>query len=110
MISARQLSAVLCLAAGTLSCWGQDSRLAYAAPVNASYIDTFQNDDIYWNPNSGASLSAAVNLRVNDAVRLIFPADLVVGYTRYKTTDGRKVNTEAQAGTTPDTTNTEWSF
>lgn len=115
-MNSRRLSVVLCLAAVALSGWGQSSRVAfdlsggYAVPVNASYVDTYQNDDIYWNPNSGASLSAAVNLRVNDAVRLIFPADLVVGYTRYQTTDGRKVNTETQAGTTPDTTNTEWSF
>jgi hypothetical protein len=82
----------------------------YAAPVNASYIDTYQNDDIYWNPNSGLTVSTSLVIRISEMVSLAVPAELVVGYTRYTTTDGRKVNTEAQAGTTPDTTNREWSF
>jgi hypothetical protein len=83
---------------------------AFAMPVNASYIDTYQNEDIYWNPNAGLAACTALRIRVNDLVSIALPLEVVVGWTRYTTTDGRKVNTEAAAGTNPRTTNTEWSI
>lgn len=86
-----------------------DLLLGYAAPVNESYIDTYQNDDIYWNPNTGINIDARLNLNFNENISLIIPLNTNIGYTRYTTTDGRKVNTEAQAGNNPVTTNTEWS-
>lgn len=81
----------------------------YAFPINASYIDTFKNQDIYWNPNSGGNLEIRLTIKCNDYLYVAFPVDLVAGYYQYKTTDGRKVNTEAQAGTAPETINREWS-
>lgn len=81
----------------------------YAIPINASYIDTYQNDDIYWNPNSGINLDLRMSIKCNDYLWVVLPIDFVAGFYRYKTTDGRKVNTEAQAGNAPDTMNNEWS-
>ena len=81
----------------------------YAIPINASYVDTYQNSDIYWNPNSGFNLDLRLKFRVNDYFWLAVPVDFIAGVYQYDTTDGRKVNTEAQAGTVPDTVNTEWS-
>lgn len=83
--------------------------MGYAIPINASYIDTYKNDDIYWNPNSGINLDIRFKFKFTDYIYLALPVDLVIGIYQYKTTDGRKVNTEAQAGNTPVTTNTEWS-
>lgn len=82
----------------------------YAAPVNSSYVDTFENQDIYWNPNSGLNAELRLAYPINEHMSIVIPADLIVGYYQYNTTDGRKVNTEAQAGNTPKTVNTEWSF
>ena len=87
-----------------------DFRTGAALPVNASYIDTYENQDIYWNPNSGLSLDLKLTYHLSKTFWLSFPLEAIVGYYRYTTTDGRKVNTEAQAGNTPVTTNTEWSF
>jgi hypothetical protein len=85
-----------------------DFMAGYAIPINASYIDTFENQDIYWNPNSGINLDLRVRVMFNDFVGLAIPFDFVVGIYQYKTHDGRKINTET--GTMPVTTNTEWSF
>ena len=87
-----------------------DFRTGFAFPVNASYIDTFENQDIYWNPNSGLSLDIKFVCILSDILWLTLPVDSVLGLYQYTTTDGRKVNTEAQAGNTPETVNTEWSF
>jgi hypothetical protein len=95
---------------------GRRSRLhfegyaGYAAPLFASYIDTYQNQDIYWNPNSGINLDVRLRIRLTDHLSLTFPADFVFGIYQYYTTDGRKINTEAQAGNAPKTVNTEWSI
>lgn len=86
-----------------------DFLIGYAIPINASYIDTYQNSDIYWNPNSGFNLDMRLTFKCNDYFYIAVPVDLVVGFYRYKTTDGRKVNTEAQAGNVPETWNNEWS-
>ncbi len=112
----KQLLLVLFVSGACLPGAAQQGRLslagglAYAAPVNASYIDTYQNKDIYWNPNSGLALTSALRIRLNDLVTVALPLEVLCGYTRYTTTDGRKVNTEAAAGTNPETTNTEWSI
>ena len=82
----------------------------YAIPINASYVDTYENQDIYWNPNSGFNLELRLTYHFTDLIRLAFPLDIVIGLYQYTTTDGRKVNTEAQAGNEPLTTNTEWSI
>lgn len=87
-----------------------DILIGYAFPVNESYIDTHQNDDIYWNPNSGINIDTRLNFNFNKNLSLIIPLNTNIGYYQYKTTDGRKVNTEAQAGNRPETTNTEWSI
>lgn len=86
-----------------------DLRTGLALPVNASYVDTYENQDIYWNPNSGLSFDMKLTYKFSPSVWLSLPLETVVGYFRYTTTDGRKVNTEAQEGNTPLTTNTEWS-
>ena len=83
--------------------------LGYAAPINASYIDTYQNDDIYWNPNGGFNLDMRITIQLHELVWFSLPLDMVFGYYQYTTTDGRKVNTEAALGNAPVTTNTEWS-
>jgi hypothetical protein len=112
----KNLLLALFAAGACLPCAAQGSRLsltagaAYAMPVNASYIDTYQNEDIYWNPNAGVAACTALRIRVNDLVTIALPLEVLCGWTRYTTTDGRKVNTEAAAGTNPTTTNTEWSI
>ncbi len=82
----------------------------YGIPINASYIDTIENDDIYWNPNSGFKLDTRITIKFNEIFYFALPLDIAIGFTRYETTDGRKVNTEAQAGNTPETMNNEWSI
>ena len=82
----------------------------YAIPVNSSYVDTHENQDIYWNPNSGFNFEFRLTYHFTKLIRLAFPLDVVIGLYQYTTTDGRKVNTEAQAGNKPITTNTEWSI
>ncbi|MBN2546405.1 MAG: hypothetical protein JXB50_11455 [Spirochaetes bacterium] len=81
----------------------------YAIPVNANYIDTYQNDDIYWNPNGGIDIDLRITIKFHPLIYFSIPFDTVFGFYKYITTDGRKVNTETQAGTTPVTTNWEWS-
>lgn len=87
-----------------------DMFAGYAVPVNESYVDTYQNNDIYWNPNSGLNLDFRFKMDLSDSLTLALPINLNVGFFQYTTTDGRKVNTEADAGNTPVTTNTEWSI
>lgn len=83
--------------------------MGYSVPINCSYIDTYKNQDIYWNPNSGVNFDLRFTVKFNDYLSLSFPIDLTVGYYQYTTTDGRKINTEDQAGNQPITTNREWS-
>ena len=86
-----------------------DLLLGYAVPINASYIDTYKDQDIYWNPNSGININLRFRLMFTETFGLAFPLDVVVGIYQYKTHDGKKINTEAEAETNPETTNTEWS-
>jgi hypothetical protein len=85
-----------------------DFMLGCAIPINASYIDTFENQDIYWNPNCGANIDLRLRIMFNDIIGIALPLDFVIGIYQYKTHDGKKVGTEA--GTNPITTNTEWSL
>jgi len=94
---------------GQMDSMKKEILLGYAIPVNASYVDTYQNHDIYWNPNSGLNLDLRLEKQINEHFSLIVPLNTNIGFTRYNTTDGRKVNTEADAGNTPETINTEWS-
>ena len=84
--------------------------LGYGFPINASYIDTYKNDDIYWNPNSGITADIRFTLKLSDFIYLSLPIAGSFGIYQYTTTDGRKINTEAKAKRTPTTTNTEWAF
>ncbi|MCG8572011.1 MAG: hypothetical protein MJB14_17895 [Spirochaetes bacterium] len=81
-----------------------------ALPINASYVDTHENQDIYWNPNSGFKADTRLTIQFTDIFYFSLPLELIIGFYRYNTTDGRKVNTEAQAGSVPETVNTEWSI
>ena len=84
-----------------------DFLAGYAIPINASYVDTFENQDIYWNPNSGINIDMRFRYMFNDIIGIAFPIDVVIGIYQYKTHDGKKINSEQ--GTNPITTNTEWS-
>ncbi len=79
----------------------------YAIPLNESYVDTHENKDIFWNPNSGLNAEGRLNFKINDVLILAVPLNVNVGFYAYHTDDGGKVGTEA--GTNPDTLNTEWS-
>lgn len=84
--------------------------VGYGFPINASYIDTYQNTDIYWNPHSGITADLRFTLKLHEFVYLAIPFAASFGIYQYTTTDGRKVGTEDAAKAKPITTNTEWSF
>jgi hypothetical protein len=84
--------------------------LGYGFPINESYIDTIGSRDIYWNPHSGITLDLRFTLKVHEFVFIALPIATSFGIYQYETEDGKKINTEAQAGNKPITTNTEWSF
>ena len=81
--------------------------LGYGFPVNSSYIDTYENTDIYWNPHSGITADLRLTVKLHEFVYLALPIDISFGIYQYTTTDGRKIGTEAAAGHEPITTNTE---
>jgi len=80
----------------------------YAVPMSQSYVDTHQNKDIFWNPNSGLNAEGRMNFKIDNTLTLAIPLNVNVGFYSYHTDDGGKVGTEA--GTNPDTVNTEWSL
>lgn len=85
--------------------------LGYGFPINASRLDGWiGNTDYYWNPHSGITADLRFTLKLHEFVYLTLPIAGSFGIYQYTTDDGRKVNTEAQAGNEPVTTNTEWSF
>ena len=89
-----RIYAMACLILWPLLGFGQNSnRLSidvfggYAFPINASYIDTYQNEDIYWNPNTGFNLDTRLTVRCNDIFSVSFPFDVAIGFTKHPFVD-----------------------
>jgi hypothetical protein len=83
--------------------------LGYNFKKNESYVDTVDNKEIYWNPNSGFSMFFGIRDFFAKTFEWRVEFSGTFGYYQYDTTDGRKVNTEAAAENVPPTKNVEWS-